>query len=759
MANRIPVSRIEVLTILAALGGITAANASIYSDRSAAIGLGISLAWGAAVAIIFLLIGELERNAATRQRRNFPPLLQAAVMCTALSIPVLRSLAFDEYERIDSLLMESMRNLCATSAIFTFDSVRRRATLFVGMLLVLFAFTLESSLVVTLCLLFELIVVTMWLTANDQHNWQSEKHVAQAIPWKWDFVSGCVVLVAVGFIGTTLLYSDEQRKVDERFDPIARQQRSDQLKRDYSFQKDEDEEAVVEQATEKALGADASKSKEAGAGEGAQKKEAQKDLYRQFSTIRSGADGDQEFKRLFSLATNQIRHIPSTNYDQFNGKQWLADKKSQLPAMTAQIADNQGLTKLLKAEDLDYSKITNLPDINDKDFLEQTRTMLMRSMSEEGAGTLAPELNEISPDRLRQLLESSPDWSGEASLVVTHYELQALAERMRSDPELLWKFLASSRGNEYSHTSVLRTLQRWRDRQDKPLLPQEMAKLLETWTAGRREGWDEVMGVVDGLRKHAEYDPQATVPPEETDSVFYFLVKSKRGPDYLFASSAVILLRSLGYPSRLVGGYYAKEEKRSWLNGQLPIEEDDVHYWAQVKLDNRVWVDIEPTPGFEIPSPNGGGRPMSFLAFWDFLADHGIRIVIGLICVWALVRVLQKPIRRGWIYWSWRLGLNRSPRQIVYLTQRLLDARLQSAGLATSKGHSFARAILPLGPNEACLRQYYDLGQQAIYHDGRDSDDALKADLRAASLAVVAWLSPRRLKDARQAQSTLTKPT
>ena len=42
-----------------------------------------------------------------------------------------------------------------------------------------------------------------------------------------------------------------------------------------------------------------------------------------------------------------------------------------------------------------------------------------------------------------------------------------------------------------------------------------------------------------------------------SDAVEYFLFESRRGPDYLFATSAAVLLRSLGYQTRVVSGLYA----------------------------------------------------------------------------------------------------------------------------------------------------------------------------------------------------------
>jgi len=745
MANARSTSRIQWLTLASAIVGVTAANVTIFDKLGVPLALGISAGWGLGIWLLFTITSRFSGDRTSSSRVYFPPIVQATIMCLALAIPVIRVIGLGANAPIDALMMESLRNLCAASAIFTFDPIRRRATLFIGLLLVLFSFTLESSLVVTTCTFAELVITAFWLSANDSLPWESDaKQVAAR--WKPDFIAACFLLVFAGFAVTFLMYSDKERKVDRSLDALA-QQRERRLRSDYSFQREE-EETVMNHATNKKHGEDLA------SGSQGEDETSHREHFREFSTIRSLSSENQDYEKLFNLNSTQVRHIPSAIYDQFNGKQWLSEKKSRLPAMTAQIANHEGLSKMLNSEDLDYSKIAQNLDITDENFLEQARTAMGKAMANQGAGTLTPDLSKISPADLRRLMHSHPQWSNDASLVVTHYELHALAQQMKSDPQLLWKFLATTRGNESRQSSVLSTLKKWRESQAGSLLPDELAQLVRQWTEGTDPGWEEIMGIVNGLRSHAQYDPAVTVPATEEDSVYYFLVESKRGPDYLFASSAVVLLRSLGYPTRLVGGYYANEEKRSWITGNVSIEENDVHYWAQVKLDDRVWVDIEPTPGFEIPSADEAGRDTLLASVWNFLADHGVRIAGVLICGLVLGRLFARPIQMLcsymlWKYWPWQ-----TPRQVVQKTQRLLQQRFHAAGLSIPAGQSFANAVLRLDPQQVCLKRYHTLGQQVIYHDAPTANPALRQSLRKASREVVAWATPRRLKHAANALAT-----
>lgn len=345
MANIRSTTRIQWLTLASAIVGVTAANMTIFDKLGVPLALGISAGWGLGMWLLFTLTSRFCSDQATSTNPYFPPLVQATIMCTALAIPVIRVMGFGADESIDALMMESLRNLCATSAIFTFDPIRRRATLFIGLLLVLFSFTLESSLVVTICTLAELSLAAFWLSANDMLPWETSPN-QDVTRWKPDFIAACLVLVFTGFAATFFVYSDQERKVDKSLDSLARQKER-RVNSLYSFQ-EEEEDLIIDHATNKKHGEGVGGSSQ---GEDKAKQRAHREQFREFSTIRSPPSENQDFEKLFSLSTTQVRHIPSTHYEQFNGKQWLAEKKSQLPAMTAQIADQKGLSKLFNADD------------------------------------------------------------------------------------------------------------------------------------------------------------------------------------------------------------------------------------------------------------------------------------------------------------------------------------------------------------------------------------------------------------------------
>ncbi len=121
-----------------------------------------------------------------------------------------------------------------------------------------------------------------------------------------------------------------------------------------------------------------------------------------------------------------------------------------------------------------------------------------------------------------------------------------------------------------------------------------------SWTHGVPRGWRQVEAIVTRLRSDFVHDPEALAPADCDDVVAHFL-RVRRGPDYLFATTAAMLLRSHGYAARLVTGFYARGERFNKRAGQTSVLAEDVHCWVEVNIDGRTWVPIEPTPGYEPP--------------------------------------------------------------------------------------------------------------------------------------------------------------
>lgn len=101
----------------------------------------------------------------------------------------------------------------------------------------------------------------------------------------------------------------------------------------------------------------------------------------------------------------------------------------------------------------------------------------------------------------------------------------------------------------------------------------------------------------------------------EGDPTLYFLFHSKAGHCEYFASAMVLLLRTLGIPSRVVGGYAGGEWNE--MGRYYLVRNSDAHTWVEVWIQGRGWVPFDPTPG--LPSGNTQGPMRWIYRFIDYL--------------------------------------------------------------------------------------------------------------------------------------------
>lgn len=101
---------------------------------------------------------------------------------------------------------------------------------------------------------------------------------------------------------------------------------------------------------------------------------------------------------------------------------------------------------------------------------------------------------------------------------------------------------------------------------------------------------------LDFYRKDFRYS--LTPPPLQSfDSVDAFLFKTKNGFCEHFAGSFVFLMRAAGIPSRVVTGYQGGEIDPA--TGIITVRQAHAHAWAEIWMDDRGWVRIDPVTVLE----------------------------------------------------------------------------------------------------------------------------------------------------------------
>ncbi len=77
------------------------------------------------------------------------------------------------------------------------------------------------------------------------------------------------------------------------------------------------------------------------------------------------------------------------------------------------------------------------------------------------------------------------------------------------------------------------------------------------------------------------------------DSVDEFLFGTRRGFCEHYAGSFALIMRSAGVPARIVTGYQGGEFNR--VGNYLIVRQSDAHAWAEIWIEKRGWLRIDPT--------------------------------------------------------------------------------------------------------------------------------------------------------------------
>ncbi len=192
----------------------------------------------------------------------------------------------------------------------------------------------------------------------------------------------------------------------------------------------------------------------------------------------------------------------------------------------------------------------------------------------------------------------------------------------------------------------------------------------------------QLEGIENFLRSHFDHAPEVTAP-EETDDIVRFFVETGRGPDYMFATTAALWLRDLGYRTRLAQGLIARPEHYDRETKLTIIWPSDVHTWVEVCLDGVNWIPLEPTPGYPLPERESGWLQAMSLWFdaasrwtaqqWWLLALAGL----SLLGVWWQRTAIYDALSGI----AWRVVRSAvSPRRALAFGERIVRRRLWLAG-------------------------------------------------------------------------------
>lgn len=177
-------------------------------------------------------------------------------------------------------------------------------------------------------------------------------------------------------------------------------------------------------------------------------------------------------------------------------------------------------------------------------------------------------------------------------------------------------------------------------------LQEPLRKLAATILEGKtiRNDADKLAAVIRWLQTGFRYSLDFRPPPDGTDPVLHFLTRAGYGHCELFASSAVLLLRSMGFPARYVTGFICGEHNpllRAYI-----ARAANAHAWAEVYLPGeKRWILAEATPpSGDLPSAHSHTERSAGRSLYDALK--------------GLMQLAFAAIRRGYFADAVLSGLN-----------------------------------------------------------------------------------------------------
>jgi transglutaminase-like putative cysteine protease len=120
--------------------------------------------------------------------------------------------------------------------------------------------------------------------------------------------------------------------------------------------------------------------------------------------------------------------------------------------------------------------------------------------------------------------------------------------------------------------------------------------------------YDQAMAIQNYLSRF-KYDERRPQPPENRDWADYFLFEQQRGYCDDFATTMVVLLRSLDIPARWAQGYAGGALDPEI--GAYVVRQSVAHSWPEAYFPGYGWQRFEPTPASYASPPFRPARPLS----------------------------------------------------------------------------------------------------------------------------------------------------
>ena len=174
-------------------------------------------------------------------------------------------------------------------------------------------------------------------------------------------------------------------------------------------------------------------------------------------------------------------------------------------------------------------------------------------------------------------------------------------------------------------------------------VPQRVIALAQSLTTYQFTPYAKTQALENYLRT-IPYTLDVPAPPSDRDVADFFLFDVYRGYCDYYATTMVVMARSVGIPARLVMGYARGSYDEN--THQYLVTEADAHSWVEVYFSGIGWVEFEPTggrPSIVRPEKNAVGNvtpiqlePLQLKWYSNYqgiISTWAIRILVGLLVI------------------------------------------------------------------------------------------------------------------------------
>jgi hypothetical protein len=210
-------------------------------------------------------------------------------------------------------------------------------------------------------------------------------------------------------------------------------------------------------------------------------------------------------------------------------------------------------------------------------------------------------------------------------------------------------------------------------------LPPRVNALAERIAGSAADPFQKSIRIQNYLRDNFPYNLYVEPAPEGRDVVDYFLFSEKSGFCSHYSSAMVVMLRSVGVPSRVVTGYAMGDFNQREGAYRVPVSA--AHAWVEVYFPGYGWIEFEPTSAREpFIYPAVADQPVASAEVTPIERSkpNPLQPYLGALVIAAAIALLAMPFLLLRMFAASR---NAPPVQVDVLYRRMRRA-LSWAGLA-----------------------------------------------------------------------------